>query len=105
MRLMYTIARNLCIDEFRKDAHIPLPDDELLYESAQADVSERLIFRDALQQLTDEEKGMLLLRYVNGESIMTISELYQCSRFSTYRRLKNARKKFCAYMGVKECDG
>lgn len=36
---------------------------------------------------------LLLLRYVNEESVSTISKLYNCSRFAVYRKLSIAEKE------------
>lgn len=53
-----------------------------------------MIIDEALDSLSYEEKELLLLRYVNEESVMTISDLYKCSRYSMYRKLKKALKNF-----------
>jgi RNA polymerase sigma-70 factor (ECF subfamily) len=106
MKLMYTIARNLCIDEYRKDKTLPLPDDhEFTQDTQEYDFSEKLILDEALSALPEEDRELLLLRYVNGEAVSTISDLYKCSRFSTYRKLKTALAKFRESLEVKEDDG
>ena len=107
MRLMYTIARNLCVDEYRRQAPLPLPDEhELLpdqhVEKPHEKMIEKIMVDEALARLTGEEQELLLLRYVNEESVMTISKLHNCSRFSTYRKLKSALEKFSSYLEDKE---
>lgn len=103
MKLMYTIARNLCVDEFRKEKTIPLPDDfELAQEHNEYSIVEKMIIDEALNSLSEEEKELLLLRYVNEEQVSILSELYKCSRFSMYRKLKSALKKFREHLEVKE---
>jgi len=46
-----------------------------------------------LSHLSSEEQELLLLRYVNNESVGTISETMGISRFALYRRLKAAENK------------
>ena len=103
MKLMYTIAKNLCVDEYRRSAPIPLPEEyELECSHQHEDMLEKLIVDEALASLSIEEREMLLLRHVNDESVTTISELYDCSRFTTYRKLKGAIKKFQDFLEVKK---
>lgn len=105
MKLMYTIARNLCVDEFRKKTPIPLPENYPLDQEVQhEDILEKMIIDEALDSLSVTEKEMLLLRYMNDESVATISELYHCSRFSTYRTIKGAIIKFRDFLEVKGQD-
>ena len=53
---------------------------------------ERLIddisLHDALNSLSQQDRDMVLLRYVNGEPIGVISEITGMSRFAVSRRLK-----------------
>lgn len=103
MKLMYTIAKNLCVDEFRRSTPIPLPEEYELGQSSQhEDMLEKMIVDEALASLSAEEREMMLLRYVNDESVATIGELFRCSRFAAYRKLKGAIKKFQDFMEVKE---
>ena len=106
IKLMYTIAKNLCVDEFRKISPMPLPENYLPdQEVHHEDILEKMIVDEALDSLSDVEKEMLLLRYMNEESVTTISALYHCSRFSTYRTIKGAIKKFQDFLEVKDQDG
>ena len=89
---MYTVARNLCIDEFRKKKAVcPLP------EPVRPDPSERLMnaldLRQALSALTEMEKDLVLLRYVNDVPVTDLARIYDISRFKVYRKLKMALKK------------
>jgi RNA polymerase sigma-70 factor (ECF subfamily) len=93
MKYLYTIARNLCIDEYRRITPSRLPEEDA--ESMIPDgtnMEEHILLRDALERLTPKDREMLLLRYANDERIGTISALLNQSRFSTYRRLKSAEK-------------
>jgi len=94
MRYLYTIARNLCIDEYRRVRLDVLPDDyELPISDSGKSLEEVAIVREALSHLSSEEQELLLLRYVNNESVGTISETMGISRFTLYRRLKAAENK------------
>lgn len=89
---LYTIARNLCIDEFRK-----VPTEELKEEIVQNGFENRVIERQNLQQamdtLTKEEQELLLLRYVNEVSFADLSKMYGKSRFTLYRELSKITNK------------
>lgn len=95
IRYLYVIARNLCIDESRKRKMYELPPD---YEvSDEGECSEEMVgkmYMDSiLAELTDEERDLLVLRYVNEESVGVICEELQISRFSLYRKLKSVTGK------------
>ena len=73
MKYLYTIARNLCIDEYRRVKQDPLSEEYdrrevVTYES----IEEKMMVHDALAKLPLEDQEMLLLRYVNDESVGTI---------------------------------
>lgn len=81
---LYTIARNLCIDSFRKPQPEAISDD-----IAEADVLEQLelniSIRQALKTLPKREQEILLLRYANQLSVGEIASFLEISRFSVYR--------------------
>lgn len=83
---LYTVARNLCIDEFRK-----IPVEELKEEVCQNGFEDAVVEKENLNQaiktLTEEEQELLLLRYVNEVSYVDLSKLYKKSRFALYRKL------------------
>ena len=89
---MYTIARNLCMDEFRK-----VPTEELKEDMRQGGFEDAVVEKENLKQamkaLTNEEQELLLLRYVNEISFSDLSKLYGKSRFALYRELSKIRKK------------
>ena len=64
LQYLYTIARNLCIDEYRKRKIT----EELHDDWADVDLEEKLLtaisLKKALSLLTEEERELLLLRYV-----------------------------------------
>ncbi len=53
----------------------------------------------ALEKLDEEEREIILLRYVNEISIGTISGIYHLSRFAVYRKLKKAVKHLEILLG------
>ncbi len=46
-----------------------------------------------LLALTEHERELILLRYVNEVSVADLSEIYNVSRFAMYRKLKGVLKK------------
>ncbi len=86
---LYTIARHLCIDSFRK------VQPELLTEDIPAtDCFEQtdlhLALREALQLLPPQEQELLLLRYANQLAVGEIAAILGISRFAVYRRTHSA---------------
>ncbi len=89
---LYTIARNLCIEEFRK-----VPTEELKEEIVQKGFEDEVVEKQNLQQammtLTKEEQELLLLRYVNEVAFSDLCRLYGKSRFALYRELSKITSK------------
>ncbi len=101
IKYLYTIARNLCVDEFRRVKPESLSEGYEETLSAKDDLlEERIAIRDAVAKLPVEDQEILLLRYVNNESVGTISKTLGISRFALYRRLKNAEDKLRAGLEV-----
>ncbi len=94
---MYAIARNLCMDEFRKASIQELKIEELKEDMKQSgfenEVVERENLKQAMKHLSCEEQELLLLRYVNEISFSDLSKLYGKSRFALYRELSKITKK------------
>ena len=90
---LYTIAKNLCIDEFRKQ---PADNIEEAANEAAVDPSEgwldTLVLRAVVSQLPSDEQELLFLRYVNELPITSICEITGLSRFAVYRRLSKSLK-------------
>jgi len=90
---LYTIARNLCIDESRKIKSVPLPEDMPGPEQEEW-MMMKIAVRRALETLPPEDQELLLLRYDSGLKISAIGEMLGLSRFQVYRRLNGAVKAF-----------
>ena len=103
IKYLYTIARNLCIDEYRRIKADPLPEgfDERLATS-NVNMEESMLVHEALSKLPLEDQELLLLRHVNNETVGTISKALQVSRFAVYRRLKSAEERLRNNLEVNE---
>ena len=90
---LYTIAKNLCIDEFRKQTVERM---ETLESEATSDPADgwidTLVLRAVVSQLPSEEQELLFLRYGNELPITSICKITGLSRFAVYRRLSKSLK-------------
>ena len=96
LQYLYTIARNLCNQHYRdREITYSLEESENLPESEgfEQPLLWRLTLRDALDQLSPEEREMLFLRYINEVPVAVMSGLYNISRFAVYRKLNSILKK------------
>ena len=93
MPYLYTIAKNLCIDEFRKQT---IDSIEELENGATFDPAEEwidtLVLRSVVSRLPSDEQELLFLRYVNELPITSICKITGLSRFAVYRRLSKSLK-------------
>lgn len=124
LQYLYTIARNLCMDEFRRMTYeqsagdfsgeeTKSEDDRrgpfAMHNSAAymeqntnpesgADMQEQIVnaltVREALGKLTQQERELLLLYHVNEVPTAVIAKLMGVSRFAVYRMLKRAERNF-----------
>lgn len=90
---LYTIAKNLCIDVFRKNHTDNLEDidREIVYDPTEAWI-EHLTLQASISKLPQDEQELLLLRYTNGVSISFICKITGLSRFAVYRKLSKSLK-------------
>lgn len=96
---LYTIARNLCADRFRRREDCLLGD--LLTETdevpATADETqktvERLAIEHALDKLDAEEREAVVLRFSVGMGVADVGKTLGLSRFAVRRRLSAALTK------------
>lgn len=89
LQYLYTIARNLCTDEYRRHRPEPFPED---IPQQEADPLLSIALRTELDKLNEEDRELILLRYVNEVQIGVLCKLYGQSRFSLYRRLNRILK-------------
>lgn len=92
-RYLYTIAKNLCIDEYRsrRGEMTDIEEAEIAQDDFADSAIEKMEIRKALELLPDEERELLILRYANEEPLSVICELTGISRFAVYRRIKEAK--------------
>lgn len=86
---LYTIARNLCIDTFRKIQPEILTDDIPGVDCVEQ-IELNFTLRQALKTLSEKERELLLLRYANELSVGEIASIMGISRFAVYRRINSA---------------
>jgi len=89
---LYTVARNLCIDEFRK-VHTEELKEEIVQNGFEDAVVEKENLYQAMATLNKEEQELMLLRYVNEVSLADLSKMYGKSRFALYRELLKITSK------------
>ncbi|MEF9839589.1 MAG: sigma-70 family RNA polymerase sigma factor [Lachnospiraceae bacterium] len=101
MAYLYTIARNLCVDYYRKKVEMPL-EDEITGENGEDVRIENIMLRDAVLQLEREEQELIFLRYVNELTIYEICKVLEMSRFQIYRKIKTCLYKLKQAIGEEE---
>lgn len=92
LAFLYTVARNLCIDEMRRTKPEPLPE-ELPGENGEDALLDSIMLRQALMELTEIERELILLRYVNEVPVSDIAGIFHQSRYTVYRETKKILKK------------
>lgn len=94
LAFLYTIARNCCIDYYRKAKHTVLIDDlSELSGEVESNIETIIAVRTAVAKLSTEEQEMVLLRFTNELGIGELSEYLGISRFAVYRRLNAIEKQ------------
>ena len=90
---LYTIAKNLCIDHFRKRTVESLEEiTEEVIDDPTEDMISNLTLRMTISKLPEDEQELIFLRYVNEVSITTICKITGLSRFAVYRKLSKSLK-------------
>lgn len=96
LKILYTIARNLCVDEARRGKRIsfvPQETAEINRDSALTDEEQiigRLRLREAMDTLEETEREIVFLKIVNGVPAAIIGKMIGLSRFAVYRRCEKA---------------
>ena len=90
---LYTIAKNLCADNFRKKHMESLENvtEEAIYDPT-SDWINNLTLKSIISKLPQEEQELIFLRYVNEISITTICKITGFSRFAIHRKLSKIIK-------------
>ena len=99
MAYLYTIARNLCIDYFRKQKEeliedLPAKIQEMPDSSDKVEsIVDQLSIEQALDHLTDDEREAVVLRFSGELSVEDIAKTMGISRFAVRRRISSALEK------------
>ena len=99
MAYLYTIARNLCIDYFRKQKEeliedLPTKIQEMPDSSDKVEsIVDQLSIEQALDHLTDDEREAVVLRFSGELSVEDIAKTMGISRFAVRRRISSALEK------------
>ncbi len=91
LAFLYTIAKNGCMDYFRRNKHPePLTEDLI---APLPDTDTALAVGQAIAQLSEAEQELVLLRYANELSLGEIATYLGISRFALYRRMSALETK------------
>lgn len=121
LKYLYRIARNLCVDQFRKPITVSLGENfqkdsapfskkgsclsspgDIAVPSGEDGILTTLALQSALRELSGEEQELLLLRYVNEVPVGVIADLFGISRFALRRRLLAATEKLRGRLGKED---
>lgn len=91
LALLYTIARNLCIDYYRKNSKEILTND-IEENYIEYDNTTNISIKQVIKNLPDEDREILILRFYNDLQINEISKIFNISRFSVNRRINKSLK-------------
>lgn len=104
LQLLYTIAGNLCADEFRRPRTDVLDEDTADMNDTEEQLLTGAALRTALSHLSDEDRELVLLRYVNEVPMKALSAVTGQSRFTLRRRLKAALAQLRGELGKEDND-
>ncbi len=121
LKYLYTIARHLCIDQYRRHAVLPLKETaeyhaasspnrkngsslsgQISAPSGEDALLTAIAVRSALGEMTPEEQELLLLRYVNEVPVGVIAKLFGISRFALRRKLLAASETLKNKLGEED---
>ena len=100
LQYLYTTARHLCIDEYRRCKAQPLTEEMEGQLAAEPGMEPelRLGLRQALQTLPEEEQELLALRYGSEIPVGDLAKMLGISRFALRRRIMAALEKLRAQL-------
>jgi RNA polymerase sigma-70 factor (ECF subfamily) len=90
---LYAIAKNLCIDAYRKTYEQPLLEDIADEDAEIAELETSIAMREAVASLPNDIQEILLLRFSNELSVKEICEITGLSRFALGRKVSSGLKK------------
>lgn len=91
---LYTIAKNLCMNEYQKRKTVISSSEELEeISSGQEDIETRIAVKEAVHTLPADLQELLMLRFSNELSLQEITRITGISRFAVYRKINLAMKQ------------
>ncbi len=94
LAFLYTIARNLCNDYFRKTKFTAENFEDLqISETFSEDLETSISVKSAVEKLNLEEQEIILLRFSCELGISEIAEYLGVSRFAVNRKIKSVLKQ------------
>ena len=110
LNYLYTIAGNLCKDHLKKVKELPSQETELferegMKEHQMENVLDRLLIEQALGQLSDELREVIVLYYFQGLKLAEISDVLQIGLPLVKYRLRQAKKQMELFLGEEEEHG
>lgn len=90
---LYTIVRNLCIEEYRKGSKEKVCEinEELSFDPTEEWINS-IAMKNLISNFPQDEQELLLLRYANEISIASICKITGLSRFAIYRKISRILK-------------
>lgn len=86
---LFTIAKNLCTDFFRRKKTEELTEDYSCEDFSDC-TETKIAVRTALEKISNEQREVLVLRYLSELSVSVTARLMGISRFAVYRLEKTA---------------
>jgi RNA polymerase sigma-70 factor (ECF subfamily) len=102
LQLLYTIAGNLCTDEFRKIKLSELSETASDGKDMEDNILSDVQLKQVFDSLSDEDREIVLLRFVNEVPVNVIAKLYNISRFALNRRLNRILGSLREHLGKEE---
>ena len=102
LQLLYTIAGNLCTDEFRKIKPSEISETASDGKDIEDNILSDVQLKQVLGSLSDEDREIVLLRFVNEVPVNVIAKLYNISRFALNRRLNRILGSLREHLGKEE---
>ncbi|MBP7185570.1 MAG: sigma-70 family RNA polymerase sigma factor [Ruminococcus sp.] len=102
LQLLYTIAGNLCTDEFRKKTAVGLSETDASDDDIEDSVLSKFSLKQALGRLDSTDREIILLRYINEVPVNVIGKIYNMSRFAVNRKIKRILDELHKDLGKEE---
>ena len=103
---LFSIARNVCIDESRKRRFAQVPFDEAMHDRAAPDrFWDSTPMGVALARLDPADQELLELRFDQGLAVGEVAQVMGLSRFAVSRRIKRALDRLKALLAEETAAG